>query len=1399
MKHLQSTPTRSISHIYSHLVQANWIRLKTLLSVLFTASILFFLAGTAHGSREDQMMDTSTPDTTTQITTVGIRNERPGPFLHWPLPASRKVTDITRLPDTPWSYNFLGIIDCPPYPATINNNRSYIKPGVSDSQVRWHNPNMVIACYKGNASTKAPYDHAGTDITADNGTPVFSAAWANQVMVSHNKNNGQYRIALRHPNVNNTGQTWYTYYVHLSSSEYSEGTHNLPNGIATGTKIGAVGENHLHFQVGYEGRGSYWEGDARNPWGVDMQPWDGCLWVDQSICPIQTIEPDPPTDASTRSVGHFGDVPINHALYPYVEALYAAGVISGENGSYNPDGDLTRGQSAKLIIDAIGEYREYTDNQCAFPDVCPGNTFYHYIRRLKDLGITSGQNNNFNPDAPLVRGGLVKFIVLAHDRSEPTSQCDGTILGVPCTDTFYSYVRRLNEIFRAKNIPLGNNGEFHVGDTTKRGEAAKLVTVGLDLEHRIPILYDVLEDNVFYQYILDMYERGLTKGCDPNLPLFCTHEQLTRGQLAAFIVRGLGDTPHYSDSPTFPDVQPGDTFYHEIEHLAAKGVVSGENGYFKPNDPVTRGQAAKMIVIAFDGIEPNQNDYPIPTFPDVSQSHTFYHYIERLYDLGFISGYSSGRYEPDRPITRAEFSKIVANAFIYNTPLANQEPEDQQNNNCNSSSPGIDSNTTFINVEVTGQDTDCYTIQLAAATSSMVAAAKNPYRIETLATGINTHLQIDLIADDGTLLVSKQRTDKTDSPDFTYVPTSKTPKYIRISNKNQFANYGVYTAFSANQLSTQMGDVNCDQRLGIADAVFIAQTTVQLRETERECTANQSIVYDLVCDGSGDERCGIADAVFVAQCLVGAKNPLCPQTNILQTNLQSQQSSVLFGNSSNAMSLSSEQVASSETVDIELTANIQQGNLAGAVLEITYDAGIVQAVECIDISSCNLGTTGTILLSNFEATGATGNFVIGKIKFRAVGTAGAKALLHLSATELVDQEGNQISALVNGGEICITPCSGASTNITVVSITGSSVGQVGQSYTFLAVIEPADATTPIQYTWSPSPLNGQGTNTAVYRWQNVGEHEISISVNNLGEIRGDGDYKIFLPHVAANTSASAADVSEGETIQTLNGSATAIHRIVINEEPSDVSTATPTALPQLTATLTPIPTPPPTNTPIPTNTSTPTPIPTSTPTKTPLPTHTSTPVPTPTATPFFFSDNFSSTSSGWPTVNDSAYQARYRSNEYEITINGNSVEAWQTNSQNVTIPSNIANYSVEARMRLYSGSPIRYGFVFDVVNSTNFYIYTVNPDSKSWRLERVLNGNRTTISEGTNSVINTGGTTNLLRVKVQNGRIYMYVNGIQVDSQNGGAFTGSRRAGLAAKAGTATVTARYDDFSYRWE
>ena len=205
---------------------------------------------------------------------IGTRSADPGPFLNWPLPTSITIDSISRLPDSKFTHNFLGITDCPGYPALIDagkwydgssagGNRNSILPGVSDSQVKWLNGNdgaffsNAFACYGG---------HAGTDIFASNGTDITAAAYADQITV----NLSSHRITLRHPNVNGTGQTWYTYYVHITSSTYSSGTTTPENGIPVGKVIGKVGSGHLHFQV--DNKGGYWDANALNPFGIDQAP-----------------------------------------------------------------------------------------------------------------------------------------------------------------------------------------------------------------------------------------------------------------------------------------------------------------------------------------------------------------------------------------------------------------------------------------------------------------------------------------------------------------------------------------------------------------------------------------------------------------------------------------------------------------------------------------------------------------------------------------------------------------------------------------------------------------------------------------------------------------------------------------------------------------------------------------------------------------------------------------------------------------------------------------------------------------------------------------------------------------------------------------------------------------------
>jgi hypothetical protein len=89
---------------------------------------------------------------------------------------------------------------------------------------------------------------------------------------------------------------------------------------------------------------------------------------------------------------------------------------------------------------------------------------------------------------------------------------------------------------------------------------------------------------------------GITAGCGGGR--FCPDDPVTRGQMAAFLVRAL-DVPAGSGSG-FVDVG-GSPFGPSIEALAAAGITAGcGGGRFCPDDPVTRGQMAAFLVRALD-------------------------------------------------------------------------------------------------------------------------------------------------------------------------------------------------------------------------------------------------------------------------------------------------------------------------------------------------------------------------------------------------------------------------------------------------------------------------------------------------------------------------------------------------------------------------------------------------------------------------------------------------------------------------------------------------------------------------------------------------------------------------------------------------------------------------------
>lgn len=159
------------------------------------------------------------------------------------------------------------------------------------------------------------------------------------------------------------------------------------------------------------------------------------------------------------------------------------------------------------------------------------------------------------------------------------------------------------EITRGCNPPI--NDRFCPDDGVTRGEMAAFLTRAKNLK---PVDVDHFTDDsghTFEGVINSLAEGEITRGCNPpSNSRFCPDREMTRGEMAAMLVRAFGYSSTHHDS--FSDDR-GHTFEADINALAAKGITKGcnppLNTHYCPNDTVTRAEMATFLTRAL-GLEP---------------------------------------------------------------------------------------------------------------------------------------------------------------------------------------------------------------------------------------------------------------------------------------------------------------------------------------------------------------------------------------------------------------------------------------------------------------------------------------------------------------------------------------------------------------------------------------------------------------------------------------------------------------------------------------------------------------------------------------------------------------------------------------------------------------------------
>ncbi len=165
-----------------------------------------------------------------------------------------------------------------------------------------------------------------------------------------------------------------------------------------------------------------------------------------------------------------------------------------------------------------------------------------------------------------------------------------------------------------------------------------------------------------YSYIVGYPEDYRTGEATDNEDLWPVKPQgnITRAEVATIFYRLLTDearAENWTQSNDFTDVSSDDWFNTPVSTLSAMGILTGyEDGSFQPNAPITRAEFAAIAVRFYEN---DSVDYTDGTFSDITGSEWFADAVQAAKEQGIIGGYPDGSFQPNKAITRAEACSIV--------------------------------------------------------------------------------------------------------------------------------------------------------------------------------------------------------------------------------------------------------------------------------------------------------------------------------------------------------------------------------------------------------------------------------------------------------------------------------------------------------------------------------------------------------------------------------------------------------------------------------------------------------------------------------------------------------------------------------------------------------------------
>lgn len=204
-------------------------------------------------------------------------------------------------------------------------------------------------------------------------------------------------------------------------------------------------------------------------------------------------------------------------------------------------------------------------------------------------------------------------------------------------------------------------------------------TVGHWAEEYVGVLQKVAVSPENRAIVEGYVQTNGTRTFKPDQPI--TRFELLKLALLSNCIHLYGDAEkpemHFTDVPFASRRMEAEDrrLRRQVVYTAAMhGIVLGyEDGTFRPDQPVTRAEALKIILKAsrlpeLFGIDASYRG----DFADVSSGDWFALFVAQAMELELIDGYEDGTFRPGSAITRAEAAKLIHGALVGNPGVNSQ-------------------------------------------------------------------------------------------------------------------------------------------------------------------------------------------------------------------------------------------------------------------------------------------------------------------------------------------------------------------------------------------------------------------------------------------------------------------------------------------------------------------------------------------------------------------------------------------------------------------------------------------------------------------------------------------------------------------------------------------------------